>query len=70
MVMRFNWTTEEPGGERRARQVPVGAYRQGNELKLGLDLPGAGPGLVDVTVEWQLLSGPSSVRTDRESHRH
>lgn len=62
MLMRFepfrefDRITEELLSERRVRQVPVDAYRRGNEFKVHLDLPGADPGSVELTVEKDLLT--------------
>jgi HSP20 family protein len=47
---------EEMAGQRRARPVAVDAYRRGDELKAELDLPGADPGSIELTVENDLLS--------------
>ena len=47
---------EEMSSQRTARPVPVDAYRRGDELKVELDLPGADPGSIEVTVENDLLS--------------
>ena len=47
---------EEMASRRRARPVPVDAYRRGDELKAELDLPGADPGSIELTVENDLLS--------------
>ena len=51
--------------ERRVRQVPVDAYRRGNEFKVVLDLPGADPGSIELTVERDVLT----VRATRTSLR-
>jgi HSP20 family protein len=62
MLMRFepfggfDPVTEEILSERRARKVPVDAYRRGNELKVELDLPGADPGSIELTVDNDVLS--------------
>jgi HSP20 family protein len=62
MLMRFepyrdfDRITEELLSERRVRQVPVDAYRRGNEFKVDLDLPGADPGSIDLTVEKDVLT--------------
>ncbi len=62
MLMRFeplrdfDRITEELLGERRARQVPVDAYRRGDEFKVHFDLPGADPGSIDLTVEKDVLT--------------
>ncbi len=52
----FDQTTEELRGEPRVRQIPVDAYREGNEFKLLLDLPGIDPGSIELTVEKDVLS--------------
>jgi HSP20 family protein len=70
MLMRFepfrefDRITEELLAERRVRQVPVDAYRRGNEFKVALDLPGADPGSIELTVERDVLT----VRATRTSH--
>ena len=62
MLMRFepfrelDRITEELLSERRVRQVPVDAYRRGNELTVNLDLPRADPGSIDLTVERDVLT--------------
>ena len=62
MLMRFepfrefDRITEELLSERRVRQVPVDAYRRGNELKVNLDLPRADPGSIELTVERDVLT--------------
>ncbi len=62
MLMRFepfrefDRITEELLSERRVRQVPVDAYRRGNEFKVHFDLPGADPGSIDLTVEKDVLT--------------
>ena len=48
--------TEELFNGRRVRQFPVDAYRRGNEFKIELDLPGADPGSIELTVERDLLT--------------
>ena len=69
MLMRFepfrefDRITEELLAERRVRQVPVDANRRGNEFKVYLDLPGADPGSIELTVERDVLS----VRATRTS---
>jgi HSP20 family protein len=71
MLMRFepfrefDRITEELLNERRVRQVPVDAYRRGNEFKVDLDLPGADPGSIELTVELDVLT----VRATRTSFR-
>ena len=42
--------------ERRSWQIPVDAYRRGNEYKVLLDLPGSDPGSIELTVEKDLLT--------------
>ena len=62
MLMRFeslgefDRMTEEMRGERRVRQIPVDAYRRGNEFKIHLDLPGVDPDSIELTVENNVLS--------------
>lgn len=48
--------TEELLSERRPRGIPVDAYRRGNEFKILLDLPGADPGSIELTVEKDVLT--------------
>lgn len=55
-LREFDRITEEMLAERRLRQVPVDAYRRGNEFKVALDLPGADPGSIELTVEKDLLT--------------
>ena len=62
MLMRFepfrefDRITEPSLAERRVRQLPVDAYRRGNEFKVDLDLPGADPGSIELTVEGDVLT--------------
>jgi HSP20 family protein len=71
MLMRFeplrdlDRPAEQVLNERRARYLPVDAYRRGDELKIELDLPGADPGSIELTVENEVLS----VRATRTSAR-
>jgi HSP20 family protein len=58
----FGWTTEDMLAARRSHQVPVDAYRRGNEFKVTLDLPGADPGSIDLTVGRDILT-VSATRT-------
>ena len=60
----FDRPVEDLLAENRLHQVPVDAYRRGNEFKVDLDLPGADPGSIDLTVEADLLT----VRATRSSH--
>jgi HSP20 family protein len=71
MLMRFepfrefDRITEELLAERRVRQVPVDAYRRGNEFKVALDVPGADPGSIELTIEKDVLT----VRATRTPHQ-
>ena len=62
MLMRFepfqefNRLTEELLSQRRARQIPVDAYRRGNEFKVHLDVPGVDPESIELTVEKDVLT--------------
>ena len=62
MLMRFepfrefDRITEELLSAGRARQIPVDAYRRGDEFKVHLDLPGVQPGSIDLTVEADVLT--------------
>lgn len=62
MLMRFepfrdfDWVAEELLSERRVRQIPVDAYRRGNEFKVALDLPGVDSRFIELTVEQDLLT--------------
>ena len=62
MLMRFepfrdyDRITEELLSQHRARQIPVDAYRRGNEFKLHLDLPGVDPASIELIVEKDLLT--------------
>jgi HSP20 family protein len=48
--------TEQRASERRSWQIPVDAYRRGDEFKVILDLPGTDPGSIDLTVEKDVLT--------------
>ena len=48
--------TEEMLSERRARHIPVDAYRRGNEFKVHLDLPRVDARFIELTVEKDLLT--------------
>jgi HSP20 family molecular chaperone IbpA len=37
--------------ERRVRHVAIDAYPSGDDFKVALDLPGADPGSIELTVE-------------------
>jgi HSP20 family protein len=62
MLMRFepfqmfDQGTEELRKRSRRQLVPVDAYRRGNEFKIHLDLPGADPGSVELTIERDVLT--------------
>ena len=62
MLMRFepfqefNRLTDELLSQRRARQIPVDAYRRGNEFKVHLDVPGVDPESIELTVEKDVLT--------------
>jgi len=62
MLMRFeafreiDRITEELLSERRARQIPVDAYRRGDEFKVELDMPGVDAGSIELTVEKDVLT--------------
>lgn len=51
----YDRLTEELLSQRRVKQIPVDAYRQGNEFKVLLDLPGVDPGSIELTVEKDML---------------
>jgi len=73
MLMRFEpfrdigRATEEMLSEQRARLVPVDAYRRGNELKIELDMPGADPGSIELTVEDDVLTTRATRTAFREA---
>jgi len=62
MLMRFepfrelDRMAEEMLAERRMRQIPVDAYRRGNEFKAHLDLPGVDSRFIELTVERDFLT--------------
>jgi HSP20 family protein len=62
MLMRFepfrefDRITEELLSASRARQIPVDAYRRGDEFKIHLDMPGVAPSSIELTVEKDVLS--------------
>jgi HSP20 family protein len=64
-LREFDPITEELLAGRRVRQLPVDAYRRGNEFKIVLDLPGADPDSIDLTVERDVLT----IRASRASHQ-
>jgi HSP20 family protein len=62
MLTRFepfreiDWMSEEMLRERRMRQIPVDAYRRGDEFTAHLDLPGMDSRFIELTVEKDLLT--------------
>jgi len=62
MLMRFDpfrefeELTEQLRGTRRARSMPLDAYRVEDVLHVDIDLPGMNPESVEVTVEKNVLS--------------
>ncbi len=62
MLMRFepfrafDRVTEEMASAGRGRQIPVDAYRRGDEFKVHLDLPGVLADSIDLTVEADVLT--------------
>jgi HSP20 family protein len=62
MLMRFepfrefDRMIEEMQSERRARQIPVDAYRRGNEFKVHCDVPGVDPDAIELTVDNDILT--------------
>jgi HSP20 family protein len=62
MLMRFETLrdydriTEEIHHHRRIRQIPVDAFRRGDDFMVLLELPGVDPGSIEMTVENDVLS--------------
>jgi HSP20 family protein len=61
MLMRFEPFTEftqaaEGRSERQSRQLPVDAFRTGDVFTVLLDIPGADPGSIELTVEKDVLA--------------
>ena len=52
----FDRVTEAMLSERRARQIPVDAYRRNNEFTVLFHLPGVDARFIELTVEKDLLS--------------
>ena len=52
----FDRLTEAMMSERRSRQIPVDAYRRGDEFKVLFDLPGVDSRFIELTVEKDLLT--------------
>ena len=66
----FDRLTEAMLSERRPRQIPVDAYRRGDEFTVLLDLPGVDARFIELTVEKDLLTvratrGGSGLRATR-----
>ena len=59
-LREFDRMTEEMRGAPRVRQIPVDAYRRGNEFKIHLDVPGVDPDSIELTVENDVLSVQAS----------
>ena len=57
----YDRLTEELLSQRRVKQIPVDAYRQANEFKVLLDLPGVDPGSIELTVEKDILDVRATV---------
>jgi len=62
MLMRFEpfrefeRMSEQMRSQHPVRQIPVDAYRRGNEFKIHLDLPGVDPDSIELTVENDVLT--------------
>lgn len=67
MLMRTEWMrsgpldecdpiTGAPRHDDRVRQIPVDAYRRGDEFKAHLDMPGMDPGSIELAVEGNVLA--------------
>jgi HSP20 family protein len=52
----YGWVTDDSLSQRRARQIPVDAYRSGDEFKIHFDMPGVDAGSIELTVEKDVLS--------------
>ena len=52
----FDRMTEEMLSERRIRQIPVDAYRRGNDFTVHFDLPGVDSRFIELTVEKDVLT--------------
>jgi len=52
----FDRFTEAMLNERQARQIPIDAYRRGNEFTVHFDLPGVDSRFIELTVEKDLLT--------------
>lgn len=55
-LSEFNRSNDDWRSQGRTRQIPVDAYRRGDEFKLYLDLPGVDPDSIELTVEKDLLT--------------
>ena len=62
MLMRFDpfrdfdRLTDQLAEGRRARTVPMDAYRLGDEFHVNFDLPGVDPSSIELTVEKNVLT--------------
>ena len=65
----FDRLTETQANDRRTGQIPVDAYGRGNELKVHLDLPGADPGSIELTIENDVLTVRATRRWVRAEGR-
>ena len=52
----FDRITERLRSDDRVQQIPVDAYRRGNEFRAHLDLPGMDPDSIELTVEKDVLT--------------
>lgn len=55
-LREFDRFTEALLNERRTRQIPVDAYRRGDEFKVHFDLPGVDARFIELTVENDLVT--------------
>ena len=58
----YHRSTEEVISQGRVRHIPVDAFRRGDDLVVLLDMPGADPGSIEMTVEKDVL-GVKATRT-------
>ncbi|MCA1736300.1 MAG: Hsp20/alpha crystallin family protein [Actinobacteria bacterium] len=80
----YDRITEEMLSHRRVRQIPVDAYRRGDDFMVHLDMPGVDAGSIEMTVEkdvltvkatrsWAPVEGDEIQMTERaqgDFHRH
>lgn len=55
-IREFSRTSDGCQSPGRVRQIPVDAYRRGDEFMVSLELPGVDPGSIQLTVEKDLLT--------------